>query len=99
MNKIKVIIKRPDEAIGHVTWISDTLENLQRTVGGYIETVTLEPDYCVICNEEGRIQGLEHNCYFCGIGFVGTILVVGTDGDEFCDVPISVAMANTEVEE
>jgi len=32
--KIKVIIKRPDEKYGHVTGISRTLENLQKTVGG-----------------------------------------------------------------
>lgn len=96
---MKALIKSPgDESFREIIIPSD-LHLLQQLVGGYIETVTLEPDYCVICNEEGRIQGLEHNCYFCGIGFVGTILVVGTDGDEFCDVPISVAMANTEVEE
>lgn len=28
-DKIKVIIKRPDEQYGHVTNISNTLENLQ----------------------------------------------------------------------
>ena len=41
MEKINVIIKRPDEAIGHVCYISDSLENLQKTVGGYIETLTI----------------------------------------------------------
>ena len=49
--KIKVYVKRPDEKIGHSTWISNTLENLQKTVEGYIETVTFG-DYVVICNEE-----------------------------------------------
>ena len=88
MNKIKAIIKRPDEEFGHMTWISDTLENLQKTVGGYIETVTLAQDLVVICNEEGRLQGLEPNCTIFGIGFVGTIAVVGVDGDAFADVPI-----------
>lgn len=33
--KVKVIIKRPDEKYGHVTNISTTLENLQRTVEGH----------------------------------------------------------------
>lgn len=23
----------------------------------------------------------------CGVDFVGTVLIVGTKGDEFCDVP------------
>ena len=88
MNKIKAIIKRPDEEFGHMTWISDTLENLQKTVGGYIETVTLASDLVVICNEEGRLLGLEPNCTVCGIDFVGTIIVVGVQGDAFADVPI-----------
>lgn len=37
MKKIKVIVKRPDEQYGHVCHISDRLENLQKTVEGYIE--------------------------------------------------------------
>lgn len=40
--KIKVIIKRADEEYGHVTNISHRLENLQNTVGGYIETVNID---------------------------------------------------------
>ncbi|MBS6476066.1 MAG: DUF3846 domain-containing protein, partial [Clostridiales bacterium] len=51
MNKIKVIIKRPDSK-PYTTWISNSLENLQRTVGGYIETVTLATDCVLIVNEE-----------------------------------------------
>lgn len=50
-DKIKVIVKRPDEKYGHVTHISNTLENLQKTVDGYIETLTM-PGYVLILNEE-----------------------------------------------
>ena len=50
MAKIRAIIKRPDEEYGHVAHISATLENLQKTVGGYIETVGLtESDVCAAC--------------------------------------------------
>jgi len=49
-DKIKVIIKRPDEKYGHVTNITNTLENLQKTVEGYIETLTM-PGYVLILNE------------------------------------------------
>jgi len=55
MAKIKVIIKRPDEQYGHMTYISNTLKNLQRTVEGYIEVVPLRSDLVMICNEEGRL--------------------------------------------
>ena len=92
MNKIRVLIKRPDEDAGHITAISDTLENLQRTVDGYIETVTAADDIVIVCNEEGRLMGLPKNCRVklpsgCSVDFVGTIIVAGTKGDELADLP------------
>lgn len=86
--KIKVIIKRPDEQYGHVTNISDTLENLQKTVGGYIETLTM-PGYVLILNEEGRLDGSEYNCNIAGFGVYGTIIAAGYKGDEFANVGIT----------
>lgn len=32
-------------------------------------------------------HGLPYNCCVFGTSFVGTVLVVGTKGEEFCDVP------------
>ena len=86
--KIKVIIKEPGRYPRSVH-ISDTLENLQRTVGGYIETVTLASDLCVICDEEGRLKGKEHCCSLGGIDFCGTVILCGVDAEncEFCDIP------------
>lgn len=66
--------------------IDNTLKALQQEVGGYIETVSIA-DVVIICNEEGRLCGLPYNCRFVGVDFVGTILVVGRNKDEFCDVP------------
>lgn len=63
------------------------LEALQKAVGGYIETVTLATDLVLICNEEGRLLGLDHNCRICGVDFVGTIILAGVDGEEFADIP------------
>lgn len=92
--KVRVIIKRPDEEFGHVTNISPSLKNLQKTVGGYIECVTLGlydwGNIHIICNEEGRLNGLEYNCEVCGIDFVGTIIVAAANGEgELIDLPIS----------
>lgn len=86
MNKIKVLIKRPGEPPRSV-WISDTLENLQRTVGGYIEIVTLQRGLVVICDEEGRLKGKPHNCTVRGVSFVGDIVIAGQDGEELADYP------------
>jgi len=88
MKKIKVIVKRPD-SVPYSTHISNSLENLQKTVGGYIETVTLASDCVVICNEEGMLKRLPYNCNICGVDFVGTIVIAGINGDEFSDIPLS----------
>lgn len=86
-DKIKVIVKRPDEKYGHVTHISNTLENLQKTVDGYIETLTM-PGYVLILNEEGRLDDSPFNCHVAGFNLFGTIIVAGVKGDEFADVQI-----------
>ena len=91
--KVRCIIKRPDEQFGHVTNISVTLKNLQRTVGGMIEVVPLTDNTVIICNEEGKIHGLEPNFM---IGFppvqdciVGDVIVIGCRGEELVDLDMT----------
>jgi len=95
--KIKCIVKRPDEQFGHVTWISDSLKNLQKTVGGYIETVTLDNGVVLICNEEGKLRDMPYNFTvrrmvhtFLPVSnpIFGTVIACGAEGDEFADIPI-----------
>lgn len=90
MEKIKVIIKRPDEKIGHITWITPTLENLQKHVDGYIEAVNYG-DMTILCDEEGRLKKKPYNCKIGRTTFAGTIIAVGSDGEEFADVPLDIA--------
>lgn len=91
--KISALVKDPGGIPRHV-WISNNLEALQKMVGGYIETVTLYPEnnegpgMVVICNEEGRLRGPEHNTEILGTSFVGTIIIVGCQGCEFVDLPL-----------
>lgn len=85
-DKIHVISKRPGCPPRSV-WVSNSLENLQRSVGGQIETYTFATDMCVICNEEGRLQGFPHCCAICGVDFVGTVVIAGIAGSEFADLP------------
>lgn len=87
MAKIKVIIKRPDEEFGHVCNISNSLENLQKTVGGYIEAVPLTDKIVMICNEDDKLQHLERNFFLPFDTIFGTAIICGTDGDEFSDIP------------
>ena len=92
MEKIKVIIKRPGEDVGHVTWISNTLENLQKNVDGNIEVIPIANNILMICNEDGKNLGLEKN-FIMGMMLkdtvVGTVIICGQDGEEFGDVPIT----------
>ena len=88
-DKIKVFTKRPD-GIPRSVWVTNSLKNLQNAVGGYIEAVTLAAALVVICNEEGRILGLQHNCAMCGVDFCGDIIIAGVRGDEFADVPVDI---------
>ena len=95
MSKIRVIIKRANEPIGHVINISNTLKNLQKLVDGNIETVRITDGCILICNEEGVILDLPRNLTVGRPPFhhtiVGDIVVVGVDGEEFCDCPIDFA--------
>ncbi|MBQ3329963.1 MAG: DUF3846 domain-containing protein [Ruminococcus sp.] len=86
--KQDVFIKRPGEVPRHVT-MSLRLENLQRYVGGYIEVVNITSDFAIICDEEGRLKNKPYNCTICNCSFVGDIIFVGIDGEEFTSVPIS----------
>lgn len=82
---MQVICKSPGRP-PVVAQVDNTLEALQQAVGGPIETVTFSLDAAIICNEEGRLQGLPYNCDFLGISFVSPILIVGVDGDEMCSL-------------
>lgn len=63
--------------------IKNTLGALQEAVEGYIEAVTFAEDAALICNEEGRLLGLQHNCTVLGVSFIGPVLAVGVTGEEF----------------
>ena len=73
---MKAIRKKPG-CTPEIIEVENTLKALQQ---GYIEAA-------LICNEEGRILGLPDNGRVCGVDVVGTVLIVGTKGEEFCDVP------------
>ena len=89
---IRVIVKEPGKPATDEL-IRNELGTFQKIVGGYIETVTIAQDAVIICNEEGRLKGLPHNCEVCGVDFVGTIIIAGVRRSEFTDVPLRAQMA------
>lgn len=88
-NQILVLTKLPGQPAYLDPLFDNKLEAFQEFVGGYIETVTIENDVVVICNEEGRLKGMAPNVTIRGIDFVGPVMIVGAKGDEFASLKSS----------
>lgn len=60
--KIRVVMVRPGE-IAEITEIGTGLANLQAAVDGMIEPYygLNDPDCCIVCNDEGKLLGMEPN--------------------------------------
>ena len=80
MEKIKGLLIEPYELPKEIE-IDNTLEAKQDIVGGYIECVYLPNDDSVvlICNEEGKINGMKLNRDIGHDIIVGPFLIVGDD--------------------
>ena len=70
--------------------VENKLEALQDVVDGYIEQITLiQGKAAMLVNEEGRLRGMPSNTLaslVAGISIVGPALILGVDGEEFCDI-------------
>lgn len=96
MSKIR-ILALPVDREPYITNIENSLKNMQRFVGGYIETVTVlkNPQVILVCDEEGLLKGRavnpsipdsdEHGEW--GMVIVGDCFLCGVDGEEFADLP------------
>lgn len=82
--KLTVVMVEPHKT-PYVTEIADELSALQKAVGGYIEVVGNGDGTLIICNEEGKLIGLEGNRRIHdGMSVIaGTFFVVGDDGENF----------------
>ena len=72
------------------TSIETELHDMQRAVGGYIESVTIAKDAALLVDEEGLLKALNQNALASLVArrqIVGTALLVGVDGERFCDPP------------
>lgn len=57
--------------------IANELETIQGIVGGYIEAVSAGQGICLICNEEGKLNGLPPNFPIGHDVIVGNAVFVG----------------------
>lgn len=84
-----VLVKKPGEPFKKALFPDPEsgrqLKWLQEKVGGYIETVPIEPlnaSLLLICNEEGKLMGLEPNICLNGDIIMGTIVIVAYKGED-----------------
>jgi Domain of unknown function (DUF3846) len=75
---IDVMVFEPGKT-GELRTIDDSLESMQKIVGGYIELSVISFHLAVICNEDGLALRLPANRW----GFVGTFFVVRLKGSEY----------------
>lgn len=60
-NTIRVVLVEPGK-LARIAKVGTTLDAMQRTVGGNIEAYCpFEEQVCIVCNEEGKINGLPLN--------------------------------------
>lgn len=88
-DKIKVLVVEPMQPC-RVQEISTGLESMQAIVGGYIEEVTPFTDpVAIVCNEQGKMQGLPFNRPLVdrhGLPYdvlCGTFFIAGVEGEHF----------------
>ena len=82
--EIKVLMVAPGEHPKEVV-LENNLDALQKAVSidcdyqGLIEAISLEKGVCIICNEEGKLLGLEGNRRLGSDIIAGVFYVVGED--------------------
>lgn len=83
---MKVLLKHPGKPYEFAE-IDNTLEAMQKTVGGHIEVVTLRNGMVLVCDEEGRMKNKALNAMVRATDslqdIVGTFFVCKVAGDEF----------------
>lgn len=79
---ITVVIKEPGKK-AYSKEIEDDLEVYQNILGGYLETAGFDKNQILLCDEEGKLKGYEPNLLVPGDVIVGTVIVVGTEREEF----------------
>lgn len=82
---MKAIIKKVGEA-PQVVNLENTLEAVQKAVGGYIEVLRIDRNLLMICDEEGKLKGKSYNFDLGHDIIVGDVLFVQSDGEDFTDL-------------
>lgn len=83
--KVIKVLKVEPRKVPEIVDLKNDLDSLQKAVSigadyqGLIEIINLDEDNCILCNEEGKLIGLEPNRRFYDDVLVGVFYVCGQD--------------------
>ena len=84
---MKILIVEPGQKPRRAD-IPHTLQEMQQTVGGYIEIIhPFEDTVALVCDEEGKLKGYELNRDIVGKDIIaGTFFLAGIDEEDLTDL-------------
>lgn len=89
---IKIVLCEPGKK-ARIKTIPNCLESLQKTVGGYIEAIyPFDDPVAIVCNEEGKLNGMEANRALCDSSgqiydiIVGPFFITGLGDEDFASL-------------
>ena len=87
MKKIRIVKKAVGE-VPVVVDIANELEAYKQIVGGWIETVQLNNNIIMVCNEEGKLEGLKENFYMASLHdmIVGDVFFASVEKEDFASL-------------
>lgn len=88
MAKIKVLIKEPGK-LARFEKIENSIEEFQRIIGGYIESISIASDLVILCDEDGKMKGLAPSVIVGALEIVGTVIFVGKKNQRFTNIPLN----------
>ena len=81
---MRAVLKKPNRNPSVIN-IDNTLKDIQCAVGGHFEALVYSYEYALLmlCDEEGKIKGLDYNFKLDPDDIVGNVLFVSAAGEEF----------------
>lgn len=79
---MRIVVKQPDR-MPEVREVENELHVFQDIVGGYIQCVNVVDNIICVCNEEGKLIGLNPNFIFNNDMIVGSVFFCAVKDDDF----------------
>jgi len=83
---MRVLYFKPGITRPMIYHIENSLVSMQKTVGGYIESVTLHDGLVLICDEEARLKGLPPNRLVDGAVICGPFFICRRKRDRLVEL-------------